>query len=955
MVAMETAVVAEGSGRLSLLHPRIRELIEKRGWKRLTAVQEKAVEPILRGDNVVITAPTGHGKTEAALLPILSKMLEENAEPVAMIYVTPLRALINDIYKRISWWAEHLGLVVARKHGDVPHSERTRRLRKVPHILVTTPESLEIDLDWATRFREYYRNLRWVVVDEAHEIISNKRGVQLAVLLERFRRLAGDFQVVVLSATIGDPALAGKVFAGSSKRRLSIVEAKARKAIEITIDAVESKSTDFWRRAAEKLAKYMEPLTIVFVNSKYAAEMLHRQLEGKIPGVIVHHASISAEERHRIEEMARQGKLNMIIATKTLELGIDIGSVKRVILFRPAGQVASLIQRLGRSGHSLHGKAQGVILATDEVELLEAIAEARLAVRGEVERPRLPRKPLDMAARAVLGMALSGMYTVDEAYDVLRSVPYFEDLTRDEYEELVKYLAGNKMIKIGDDGRLGVSSQFYKIWRFNVGEGRYTWWIRSFSEFFTTMGEKKNYIVKTNDGKTIGELDFDFVVHSLRVGGVIRLGGRNWQVIGIDEHTNKVIVIETDREATTTPFWRGRGPEASELVIRELEQVIRELHNGGVRLPEGLALGPVAEKMLKALREEISKYRYPRPGSDRLVIERVSDEDVYLLLAPTRALRALAYIAMLEAYRHTGNSYVKVSHYGFAMPSNTPVNVLELLLGMTRSEFMERVREAAARSPYIVDIAHSIQLVFGVTRKLRPSHGLAYREALRQTLEEYFDPEAAWRIIEALKTRKIRVLVNESRSSVYARTVVKEAPEKPWLGNLDESIAETLKGMAFTVEELADALGVPEKLVEAKLREMSKPGSYYRVFSFIDVDTGETRWALVEDAAQIARSEEFSSSFRPPNADALYMLLLKNETGSLIHVVVKLSEVLENPEKLLSQIPFNEVYEVKIVPLTGYYEGRTPKFNNVPREVVPYLLLNAATVIQLAQMNNPII
>jgi len=954
---MSKLVITEGKANAKdALHPRIVELIRARGWKTLTEVQRRAVKPILEGDNVVIVAPTGYGKTEAALLPIFSKMIEEGAEPVSLLYITPLRALINDIYKRIEWWAERLGFIVARKHGDVPHSERTRRLRKAPHIVVTTPESLEIDLDWATRFREHYRNLKWVIVDEAHEVVSNKRGVQLAVLLERFRRLAGDFQVVVLSATIGSPLIAGKAFAGSSRRRLQVVTVNARKELRLEIDAVRAPSTGFWRAAAEKLVKHMEPLTIVFVNSKFVAENLHRELERMgVPGTIVHHASISAQERHEIEEKAREGKLNMIIATKTLELGIDIGSVKKVVLFRPTGQAASLIQRLGRSGHSLEGVIRGVIIATDEIELLEAIAEARLAARGEVEAPDLPEKPLDMAARALLGMALSGMYTVDEAYTILRDVIYFRKLTREEFNRLIEYLLERKMIKVVEGGRLGISAQFYKIWRFNVGESRYTWWVRSFSEFFTTMGERKSFLVKTSEGKTIGELDSDFVVRTLRVGQIIRLGGRNWQIIGIDEHTNKVIVVESDRDATSTPFWRGKGPETSSLVLKELGSVIKELHSmGDISLPKEVKLAQDARQLLENLVEEIKRHKYPYPRPTRVIVERVGDEVIYVTLLSQKTLRTLAYMAMLEAYRGSTNVYVKVSHYGFAMPASVDIEPFKYLASLSREEFYAKAREAAARSPYFVDVAHSIQLVFGITHRIRPSDGLAYEEALRQTLREYFDPDSAWEFIERIRSGKISISPNLRRTSVYAREVVKEAPEKPWLGNIDEVIAETLKGMAFTVEELADALDLPEKLVEAKLRDMSKPSSHYRVFSFIDVDTGETRWALAAEAKEIASSEEFSSSFTPPDRDALYMLFVKSESGSTIHVMVKLSEVLENPEKLVEQIPFKEIHELRIVPLTGYYEGRVPKFNNVPREVVPYLLLNAATLIQLAQMNNPL-
>ena len=173
------------------LQPQVVELVMRKGWESFTEIQELAFPEILKGKNTLLIAPTGYGKTEAALIPVLDMVLREKVKPVAILYITPLRALINDLVLRIRWWTRHLGLHVARKHGDVPQSEKARRLRTVPHIMVLTPEGLEIDLDWASRFRGNYRNVRWVIVDEVHELASSKRGIQLAVLLERLKKFIG--------------------------------------------------------------------------------------------------------------------------------------------------------------------------------------------------------------------------------------------------------------------------------------------------------------------------------------------------------------------------------------------------------------------------------------------------------------------------------------------------------------------------------------------------------------------------------------------------------------------------------------------------------------------------------------------------------------------------------------------------------------------------------------------
>ncbi|MEM3856136.1 MAG: DEAD/DEAH box helicase, partial [Saccharolobus sp.] len=190
---------------LDQLDQRLIQLIREKQWNNLTSIQEMSFDPINNGNNTLIIAPTGYGKTEAALFPILNKMLKEEVKPVTVIYITPLKALINDLLYRIEWWVSRLGFLASRKHGEVPQKEKNLRLKKIPHILVTTPEGLEIDLDWASRFREHYKNVKWVIIDEVHELINSKRGTQLSLLLERLKSFIGnDFQRIGLSATVRD-------------------------------------------------------------------------------------------------------------------------------------------------------------------------------------------------------------------------------------------------------------------------------------------------------------------------------------------------------------------------------------------------------------------------------------------------------------------------------------------------------------------------------------------------------------------------------------------------------------------------------------------------------------------------------------------------------------------------------------------------------------------------------
>ncbi len=928
---------------LALLRDEVVRLVAERGWEKLTDIQEEAIPLILNGYHVLIIAPTGYGKTEAALLPIFSLMVKENPKPVSLIYVTPLRALINDIYERIRWWASHLGLRVARKHGDVPQAERARRLRDVPHILVTTPESLEVDLDWAPRFREHLANVRWVVIDEVHEIVASKRGVQLAVLLERLRRLAGDFQMVLLSATVGDPHLVVRAFLGSSRRRYAIIQSRERKPVHIVVDYVDSTTNDFWLEAAKTILAHAEPLTLVFVNSKHVAERLHKSLEKLNAKAVIHHASISAEERERVEKMAKEGKIGIIICTKTLELGIDIGYVRKVILFRPSGSVFTLLQRVGRSGHRIATTSKGVIIATDPLELVEAVTEALLAVTGgTVEAPELPEAPLDVAAKAILGMALSSNYTVEDVYNILSSVWYFRNLTRDKFTELIELLARNKLIVIGENGKMSVGPGFYRIWRFNSGRQR-AWWVRSFTEFFSNIGERDVFTVRTRDGRLVGELDTAYVYRSVRIGTVVRLGGRNWRVVGIDEYEHKLVVEPAPEGEPAIPFWRGQGPEVTKLVVESMVTVIRKLaeSHGATGMVE---LTERAQNALKNLMEDPTTLTL---DTSTLLVDRVGDEIAILYPFGERVSRTLAYAVLAEADRRGIDAQVRVSFYGFMVRSSDPAfNPLEVLLSMDPYELYNQMQYVVARTPYYSEVLQQLRIALGCVGKGGELEDLVREEAERQVLAMYFDLEGAGRLLEALKSGKIRIIVNQGSATIYTRQLARELPEKLWTTSIDYVIAKAIKGMAFTVEEISEITGLPERIVEHKLREMRKPGTRYRVFSFYDVDTGEERWALIDDADKIVVLEEFTDSFKPKRLDSLYLVLVKTLSRALHHVIVRVAELVREPGSLLRNIPVDEVYELKIVPLSAYDSSIAVKYSYVPRNLVPYLVLNGIALLE---------
>jgi len=926
------------------LDERILSLVRDRGWTSLTPVQEKALPAILGGANTLIMAPTGEGKTEAALLPVLSEIVRTGAEPVAVLYITPMKALINDLYKRIEWWAGRLGLRVARKHGDTSAAERNRRLREIPHILITTPESLEIDLDWAPKFRVHYRNLRWVIVDEVHELLASKRGAQFALQLERLREFVGrDFQVIGLSATVGDPDWTLTVLSGSSKRPRKIVDSGTRKMPDVKVVYSGSDASDPWINAAKTVVEEIEKPSLVFVNSRYVAERMKTALEELgVSDVFVHHSSVAAKIREEAEEKLRRGELSAVVCTKTLEVGIDVGKIRKVIQVKSPGRVASLLQRIGRSGHRIGEVPRGSIVTTDYLDFVESLAIAKLAREGFVEKIAFRRIPLDVVARQIQGMLLAQPGLDEETiYRVLSRHPAVR-LSREEYEELLSYMESLGTIR-REDGKLRLGPTFYKIWRFRGDKGPKVWWSRDFSEFFSTISERDSFMVKHGEN-LVGYIDSIFVYRHLRPGDTIRLAGRSWLVKRIDENLGKVEVEPTTSPAEV-PLWRGEGPRRDPRVAAEMASILYTGDLGGVRVSEE------DYGIIEQWREEYRKRGIPLPGEDRIIYERYRDEHVFTVLLGSGATEALALAITHEAVKKVGlNVFYRSMHAGFSV--YTPgVDPFEILSGIDPDELEDIVLAALERSPYLYQVVREIQVSFGRIGSIDFEEDyLIVDEARRQVMEEYLDIENAADFLRRLQQGRIEVKAPLGGGlTPIAREILSAPAIRPWMQDLTLRIARLLEGSALTVLELADILELAEKTIESKIKEMRKPEyGDNRVVGFVDVDEDEWRWTLVRTLEEVATSEEFSPSFQPYRVREPLKLYVRVAPGHRPREFIVTPElVLRNYGRITAALP-PEIYSVKIT--SAYSENRRDEFSvvhyHVPSHALRYLILNAARYLE---------
>ena len=365
----------------------VRRLVEQKGFLKPTDPQEKTIPKILDGKNILLISPTATGKTEAAFLPILSMLLQLPKTPgIKVLYITPLRALNRDLLERLQWWCNNLDIKLAVRHGDTETKERTRQSQCPPDILITTPETLQAILTgWL--LRQSLQSLRWIVIDEVHELADSKRGSQLSLALERIRDLTGkDFQMVGLSATVGSPDKVAQFLVGD-KRPVEIIRVPVAKMVKLQV--IYPKPTEEDAQFASKIYTHPEVAArlriirdymskrksvLLFTNTRSVSEVLASRFkvwDVDFP-ISIHHGSLAKPSRIAAETGLKKGALKGLIATSSLELGIDVGHIDLVIQYMSPRQVSRLIQRAGRAGHTYGKLSEGIIIGMDSDDTLEA-------------------------------------------------------------------------------------------------------------------------------------------------------------------------------------------------------------------------------------------------------------------------------------------------------------------------------------------------------------------------------------------------------------------------------------------------------------------------------------------------------------------------------------------------------------------------------------------------------
>ena len=814
------------------LHPYVREWFEN-NFEDFTPAQKQAIPEIHKGNNILVSSPTGSGKTLTAFLSVINELTAladkgELEDKVYCIYISPLKALDNDIERNLDAPLREIEKIAKKplnirkavRTGDTTQYQRTKMLKTPPHILITTPETLSILLV-APKFREKLSHVKYVIIDEIHSLAENKRGVHLSLSLERLQALIGGFTRIGLSATVSPLEEVARFLVGYEygvERDCILVDINYLKELDIEVispvDDIVIADDEDTRMATYALIDDLameHKTTLIFTNTRSATERYVYNLK-KLYGehfnssnIMAHHSSLSKESRLQTEEKLKKGELKVVVSSTSLELGIDIGYVDLVILINSPKSVSRALQRIGRSGHRLHEKSKGRIIVTDRDELVECSVLLKNAKEGKIDNIKIPKNCLDVLSQHIYGMGIENPWDIDYAYDIIRKSYCYKDLSKDDYEDVLSYLAGEYV-------ELEERYVYAKIWidyKENTFGKRGKLARMLYSTNIGTIPDHSAVLVKC-DGEVIGKVEEDFM-EKLKKGDSFVLGGRTYK---FNYGKGMTINVSPASGPPTIPSWYSEQlPLAFDLAVdiqrfryileskfqygRSKEEIMEFLH-------EYLYVDEFAANSIYEYFNE--QFLYAQiPHKQKLLVEYYTGFGgrkfvVFHSLFGRKTNDAIARaVAYLASDRNKRNITISITDNGFYLSSDGKMGALEALKKLTPNNFenilirsldktetlASRFRHCAGRSLMTLRRYKGHEKSVG-SQQVRGKILLKYiqemdnnfpilKESRREATEDYMDIKNAKRVISWIHSGEMEIrTINTIIPSPFAFNLVSQ-------------------------------------------------------------------------------------------------------------------------------------------------------------------------------------
>ncbi len=799
--------------RQTPLSKEIIQFLKLKGIVKPTPIQEKAIPLLLEGkNNLLLLAPTGSGKTEAALLPLLNTLQQMSKDRELfgfyIIYITPLKALNRDVFKRIIELCEHLGLTADVRHGDTTQYARRKQAINPPNLLITTPESLQAILP-GKRLRYHLRTVFAVVVDEVHDLASSKRGTQLSLGLERLERLVGSrIMRIGLSATVGNPKEVAKLLGGNKDIKTVWAGYDNRK---IDLKVTMPSPSDHHKKLVQKLSYPLHSVarletivdliekhqsTLVFTNTRSFAEVLGAKMRALKPPYEfdVHHGSLSKNARLSAEDRFKTGVSKAIIATSSLELGIDIGQADLVIQYSSPREVSRLVQRVGRSGHGIGRTSKGVVISTINLDdISESGVIIKRAKSNKVENARIPERAWDVLSHQITGILLDcDTIKIVSLLEVVNAAYPFAGVTSAELNTLLKFMEERRLLELHDSEiSKGVRTRLFY-----------------YDHLSTIPDTRQVNAVDITTRTSIGVLDEDYVAANVQPGSVFVIRGRPWNVVSVDDESGEVMCAPASGTDTDAPRWVGEMIPVPFEVASDVAKMWNSILSQDSKtidmwLADFGISGEATNHLIETLKQS-KEVLGEIPSPDMYILERFCDGIVLHSPLGTRTNEALGIvIASLlttrlgivvaverDPYRilFTSKEDLKTSHILDVLndySGNQVSHILRLAVKQTQN-FASRFVHVGRRMDIIRKDAKSKQIP--VRYLIKSFEGTpVFEEAMREVLEEKLDEKRTMEIFDRFSSGSLEIhVVDTLKPSPLARLIIEEKTRFEVMGEITE-------------------------------------------------------------------------------------------------------------------------------------------------------------------------